>query len=56
MEIALMGILIAGFSSLWWRLGRIEGTVNGALREWESLKRRCPLCSVAPEEEKEGRP
>ena len=44
--LALVGILVAGFSSIWWRLGRMEGRVNGALREWQELKGRCPLCNL----------
>lgn len=47
--LALVGMLVAGFGSVWWRLGRLEGRMNGAMREWQSLKAKCPLCSVEKE-------
>lgn len=53
-ETLFMGLLTVfglGWGSLWWRLGKLEGRVNGTLKslkasqqEWTALKRLCPLC------------
>jgi len=41
---ALLAAFVGGWSSLWWRLGKLEGRINGTLKDWNNLKAMCPLC------------
>ena len=48
--IALIGLTMAGWASLWWRMGKLETSINGKLKEgsevkeeWERLQAGCPL-------------
>ena len=44
--IALLLSVIGGFGTLYHKLGRLEGSVNGKLAEWTQLKEHCPLCKT----------
>jgi len=49
LTILVVGLITsAAWGSLWWRMGRMEGKMNGSLQEWKSLKRLCPLCTLDP--------
>ena len=48
---ALLATFVGGWASIWWKLGRLEGRVNGTAKDWKglkedwnSLKALCPLC------------
>ena len=48
---ALLAAFVGGWGSLWWKLGRLEGRVNGTAKDWnavkadwKALKALCPLC------------
>ena len=42
--LALLAAFIGGWGSVWWKLGKLEGRINGTTKEWSALKAICPLC------------